>query len=139
MASNTFHYKKIGIDPITGPIYRPIIPVEVMKKSISFATEALLDTGADFSIFSGEIGSAIGLDIGSGAAHQIMGVGGATIKGFIHKIGITIPGFSTCNSWGFFSNELNDMNHAILGQQGFFDMFKVNFDYSKKSIVVRKK
>jgi hypothetical protein len=139
MASSNYRYKRLGADPVTGPIYRPIIPVEITKKKLSFPVEALLDTGADFSIFSGEIAKALDIELSSGTPNQIIGVGGAITKGFIHRIGITIPGLPTYNSWGFFSDELNDMNHAILGQLGFFECFKVSFEYKKKLIVVREK
>ncbi len=139
MASSNFHYKRVGSNPSTGPIYRPIIPVEVRNKRLSFPTEALLDTGADFCIFSGEIAKAVGIDIGTGSPHEIVGVGGKVTKGFIHKIGLEIPGFSMFSCWGFFSDQLNDMNHAILGQVGFFDCFKVSFDYTRKLITVRQK
>ena len=139
MASNTFRYKNVGIDPVTGPTYRPIIPIEITKKRLSFPTEALLDTGADFSIFSGEIGRALGIQIDDGTPHEIIGVGGAITRGFIHKIGITISGFMTYTSWGFFSEQLNDMHTSILGQRGFFENFKVSFEYKKKLIVVREK
>ncbi len=104
---------------------------------MSFPVEVLLDTGADFCIFSGEIGEALGIDLKSGIIHEIVGVGGTTTRGYIHKIGLEIPGFAIFNSWGFFSDDLNDMNHAILGQQGFFEKFKVSFEYQKKLIVVR--
>jgi hypothetical protein len=139
MASNNFHYKLIGRDPVTGTTYRPIIPVEVRKQRLAFPTEALLDTGADYSIFSGEIGRALGIKINSGTPHQIVGVGGAVTKGYIHKIGIEIPGFPMYGTWGFFSDQLNDMQIAILGQLGFFECFKVNFDYSRKLITIRQK
>jgi len=139
MASNTFKYKNVGVDPITGPTFRPVIPIEITKKRLNFPTEALLDTGADFSIFSGEIGRALGIKIDEGVSHEIIGVGGAVTKGYIHKIGITVPGFTTYTSWGFFSNQLNDMHPSILGQRGFFENFKVSFEYKKKLIVVREK
>ena len=139
MASNNFRYKKIYIDPITGPVFRPIIPIEVTKKSSSFPTEALLDTGADFCIFSGEIAKVLGIKMESGDPHGIEGVGGAKTRGYLHNIGLTIPGFLMYSSWGFFSDDLNDMNHAILGQRGFFEKYKVSFEYKKKLVVVREK
>jgi len=139
MASNIFKYKNVGADPVTGQTYRPIIPIEITKKRLSFPTEALLDTGADFSIFSAEIGEALGIKINSGTPHEIIGVGGAITKGFIHKIGITIPGFPMYSSWGFFSDGLNDMHPSILGQKGFFECFRVSFEYRTKHIVIRTK
>lgn len=81
----------------------------------------LLDTGADISIMSGEIGELLGIDIVAGRPHVITGVGGAVTGGYLHDIGITIPGQPTYNSWAFFSTELNDMQPGILGQLGFFE------------------
>lgn len=136
-ASN-FPYKNLGNGP-TGKILRPIIPIEIHKRRQSVRYEVLLDTGADISIMSGEIGELLGIDIPSGEPHVITGVGGAVTGGYLHKIGITIPGLPIYNSWAFFSTELNDMQPGILGQQGFFEYFRVSFEYSKRLIVIRSK
>ena len=140
MSSQTFRYKNLGVDGVTGlTVLRPIIAVEVVKKRKSTNLEVLLDSGADFFIFRGEIADLLGIDIESGTQHNITGVGGSGTKGFIHKIGLTIPGMQGYGTWGFFSNDLNDMNAGILGQIGFFEKYKVSFEYKKRLIVVRNK
>lgn len=135
MASNTFKYKKIP-GP-TGSVLRPIIPVELIKKSTSIHYEVLLDTGADICLFGSEIAEILGIDPTVGEPHEITGVGGAVTVGTMHKIGITVPGFDTYTALAFFSKDLNEMHPGILGQVCFFDHFKVTFDYQKRHITIR--
>ncbi len=139
MGSSSFKYKKIGTSPEVGHILRPIIPIQLQKKNVIIRQEVLLDTGADFCLFSGEVADLLDIELKTGTRHKVMGVGGAVTKGYIHKIGISIPGFGIYNAWAFFcdKSELNEAQQGILGQLGFFEKFRVSFEYSKRKIVIR--
>lgn len=129
-----FKYKKVGDNR-----YRPIIPIEISGSTDSVRYEVLVDSGADFCIFDAEVAEAIGIDdITTGEKFTFGGVTGKDEIGFNHTVTVTIKGCSYQTKVGF-SENIRDDGVGIVGQKGFFDRFAIKFDYSKKSVVLRKK
>lgn len=128
----SFKYKKID------GRYRPIIPIEISAKD-SIVYEVLVDSGADICIFDAEVADVIGIeDLEKGEKFTFGGVTGKQETGYIHKVKISVQGCSY-NAKVAFSRHISDSGYGIVGQKGFFDYFSVKFDYSAKTIVLRKK
>jgi len=93
----------------------------------------LIDSGADYCIFHAEIGEQIGLLIESGKRLSFFGTGGQEQTAFFHEIKLEVGGHEISCFAGF-SRELEGLPYGILGQIGFFDKFKISFDYEKEKI-----
>ena len=129
----SFKYKNVGEGK-----YRPIIPIEI-EFTDTIRYEVLVDSGADFSIFDAEVAEAIGIeDLTTGERFSFGGVTGEEEIGYRHKVTLRIRDCSYQVKVGF-SEHIRQDGTGIVGQKGFFDMFSVKFDYSKKSVVLRKK
>lgn len=105
----------------------------------SIRYDTLIDSGADFCILPAEIGEYLGIKVKSGLKQNF---GGIQEKGsalaFLHEIILTIGGFEYQTSIGF-SYDIAKMGYGILGQKGFFNLFKVQFDYRKEEIELKEK
>lgn len=108
-------------------ISRPIIPVVLFGPKGSVIVDALIDSGADRCLFHADLGREIGLELEKGEKESFGGIEGGRIPAFLHKIQIQILGMDKevevlagfAAAPGVF---------AILGQEGFFDAFRIKFE-----------
>jgi|SRR3989338_2928036 len=115
-------------------ILRPIIPIEIGYEGQPIKYAALVDSGADFCIFDAEIGELLGIDVRSGRKEKFGGIQSAGAgNAYLHSVVLNIGGWLYKTKVSF-SYDMAPHGHGILGQKGFFDIFKVKFDLSKESI-----
>jgi len=115
-------------------ILRPIIPIEIGYEGKPLRSLALVDSGADFCIFDAELGEALGIDVKSGQIEKFGGIQSADPgKAYIHSVVLTIGGWTYTTKVSF-SYDIASHGCGILGQKGFFDIFKVKFDLPKEEI-----
>lgn len=95
----------------------------------------LVDSGADFCHFHGKIGESFGLNIKKGKAMKGRGITGNEFTSYFHKVKLNIGGWEHEVEVGF-SYELGTP-FGILGREGFFSLFKVCFDHSKRVIELK--
>jgi len=112
-------------------IYRPIIRISIKYQS-ELDLLAYLDSGSDFCLFPAEVGELIGIDSKSGIASSVTGVGGQECPVYYHSVEIAIGGHKKKIKAGF--GEF--ITIPLLGQIGFFDNFKVKFDFAKKRLEI---
>jgi len=128
-----FYYVKFGL------WYRPIIPITLIhgKREVDYI--ALIDSGADFNIFHNDVAEVLGIDLKKMKnGMQFAGIKeGAHGKGYFTSVDLSIDQTSF-SAPVVFSNDISNNGYGILGQQGFFNNFNVEFDYQKKRIVIRK-
>jgi hypothetical protein len=118
---------------------RPVINIRLLFDNKSVKYPVLLDSGADFCIFHAEIGEGIlGIPVKTGKKLVFFGTGGAPQEAYFHTIAIDLGGYDFQLYCGF-SYEMKTLPYGILGQVGFFDLFKVEFDYKGKQIVFKPK
>lgn len=126
-----FSYVKAGI------WYRPVISVTLKYKKIEFNYLALLDSGADFNIFHGDVAKILKIDLSK--VKNTMQFGGikqgARGLGYFTAIDVGIEN-EFKNTPVVFSNDISQNGYGILGQQGFFNNYKIKFDYTKKNILL---
>lgn len=131
-----FRYKKFG------NVLRPVIPIKVSssKNPEGMGYEVLVDSGADLCIFHAEIGEALGIDIKKGKPQEVFGIGGKASIFYLHKITVVVGGWSYEIDAGFMpSVSGNVMQHGVVGQKGFFDIFIVKFDLLKAEIELKQR
>ncbi len=127
-----FGYKKFG-----DSIFRPVMPVEVSFNGIPINYEVLVDSGADNCVFDRGIGEIIGIIIESGILRATTGISGHSVKTYRHTVTLGVGGWEHTADVDF--ADLGSLGHGVVGQIGFFNQFKVKFDYQKKEIeLVRK-
>lgn len=146
-----FRYTKFTDHPAPGQsitILRPIIPVGLRSRGKTVpGYSVMIDSGADDCLFHAEIGEALGIDMNSGIERSYSGVGFGELKGRRHPVEIQIGGYwLTCDvtfchgmvrDHPAFPGMKQGLRYGILGQRGFFDQFKVIFDYIGEEIELR--
>ena len=123
-----FPYLKIPTkEPGKKWISRPIIPATLFGPKGSVTVDALIDSGADRCLFHTDLGREIGLDLEKGEKENFSGIEGGRIPAFLHKIQIQIVGMDKkIEVLAGFSSAPGVF--AILGQEGFFDAFRIKFE-----------
>jgi len=124
-----FPYKKFKLADST-ELLKPIIPIGLLFNGKSVKYETLIDSGADFNIFNAEIGELLGIDIRSGKKVKFSGIAGEPFEVFLHNLTLEIGGWQYKIVAGF-SYEISPYGFGILGQKGFFDLFRIKFIFSK--------
>lgn len=99
-------------------------------------SEALIDSGADLCIFDAELADIFGIDVTKGEPRSVAGIEGVVETQYIHPVKLTIGGWEHDIQAGFLPG-IARFGYGLLGQQGFFEFFKVAFDYPKESIDVK--
>lgn len=137
-----FPYVRI---PIRGPrrkwIARPIIPVVLSLGGRqgfavkSVIVDALIDSGADKSLFHADLAKEIGLKLEKGEREFFGGIEGGRFIAFIHRIQLQIVGMDARIEMAAGFTEAIGVS-ALLGQEGFFDTFRITFERSRNIIEV---
>ena len=101
----------------------------------SVNVHALLDSGADKCLFSNQYAKEIGLDLKNGEEEIFSGIEGGQVKSYLHKIELQIIGDS--NKIRVIVGFTNAPGvNAILGQEGFFDAFRIKFERDCNAIEI---
>ena len=140
-----FPYEKFPGPPIRSHpdrkgVLRPTIPVCLVNKQTGAETQylALIDSGADYCICHASIGEVIGLDIRSGRVMDYWGIGGIKQQAYFHDIVLSVGGWKFDCYVGFsYDFDGGQMPYGVLGQDGFFDKFKVVLDRRKLEIEIK--
>ena len=80
-----------------------------------------------------ELGAQIDLEVKSGTELTFFGIGGIQQTAYFHHIGMEVGGYEFPCYAGF-SYDLKSLPYGILGQVGFFNFFRVQFNYEKQRI-----
>lgn len=128
MVKFKLHYQRFG------SFYRPLIPITIQYKKIKINYLALLDSGADFNIFHADLADILGIDLAKLGTTPFGGIQkGVEGKGYYSSFKLGVETF-TFDAPVVFSEDISPNGYGILGQQGFFDKFKVTFEHSKRLI-----
>lgn len=129
-AKHTFSYRFID----DTKFIRPYIPVSIRSRNGSIPSLlALVDSGADFCMFDGALSSALDLDLSPLQQIKLSGINGSAVGYVAHlEIGIhdhfiPVP--------VVFSFDFSPVGFGgIIGQVGFFDAFKIEFDRANREV-----
>lgn len=123
-----FPYVKLPFkDSTVKWVARPLIPIRILGPKGIWEGYALIDSGADRCLFNLEIAQDIGLDLSNTTIQNFGGIEGGNIKAKLHKTKLQVLGIEEKIEViaGFVSS--NGVS-AILGQEGFFDNFRIKFE-----------
>src|SRR3989344_4134342 len=119
------------------PYKRPIIPITLRHEGNSIKYLALIDSGADFNIFDSEIADILKIDLSKLKEVKFSGINkDAEATGRYTGVTLGIEKFMF-ESPVIFSDQIPSFGCGILGQQGFFNHFRIKFDYKKSDIQLR--
>jgi len=106
---------------------RPYIPIRLIWLNKIWEGYALIDSGADRSLFNIQIAQDLGLNFDEEQFENFGGIEGGVLKARLHKIKVQIIGMSEeVEITAGFINSSGVV--AILGQDGFFDAFRIKFE-----------
>lgn len=136
-----FSYHNVPIDlseafPKRKSILRPIIPILLESEENKTGYWALIDSGADYCFFHSEIAEILQLDWQKGKIEEFGGIGGEKNLAYFHKVNMYIGGWKYELYCGF-SDKIAKFGYGVLGQNGFFDLFVVRFDFEKEEIEIK--
>lgn len=119
-----------------GSVYKPFIPVRLSYPKTHKVTNsivALIDSGADVCFCSEDIGIWLGIN-----KKKVVSFTAANNQTFdAYPETTTLYACSKNYSCTFyFSSQLTKKFPVILGQKGFFDHFKISFDFSNREIEI---
>ena len=115
---------------------RPVIQIDFDSPKGGFGYLVLIDSGADYCIFHATIGEQLGLDIKKGKKLIFYGTSGQAQEAFFHTILFKIGGNNHKCAVGF-SYDMNQLAYGILGQYGFFDKWRIKFEYDKENVELK--
>lgn len=123
-----FPYSKLpSYNPNLKWIARPYIPIKIIGPKRSWEGYGLIDSGADRCLFNSKIAEDIGLDLTKAADENFGGIEGGNLKAKLHKVELEIIGMNEeIEILAGFIDSSGVV--AILGQDGFFDAFRIKFE-----------
>jgi hypothetical protein len=137
------NYRSFRVEPIEPfpnrqVIFRPVTDIRLIWNGHSTLYRVLIDSGADYCVFHSDVADVLGIPLTSGKKLTFYGTGGTPQVAYFHEIQIEIGGWPMDLYCGF-SSEMKSLPYGILGQTGFFDLFKVEFDYKGRRIELKPK
>ena len=131
-----FRYVKIPTgDPKRKWISRPMLPLVIHYGTHSTAVSALIDSGADRSLFHASIADEIGIPREAGEKETFSGIEGGEIPARLHKVKIEIMGMEGRAEIIVGLVDAPGVS-AILGQDGFFDQYRIKFEKDRDAFEV---
>lgn len=121
-------------DPKRKWISRPYVPLKIIGQKGVWEGYGLIDSGADKSLFNTEIAEEIGLDLDESQPENFSGIEGGKLTAKLAKVKIQIAGFEEIKIIAGFVN--SPAVGVILGQEGFFDEFRIKFERDRGIIKV---
>lgn len=128
MKTKSFDYRKVPSYSVPRKrwIKRPMLQVSLINGTKQQQVVCLVDSGADECLFHASIANGLGIDLKTGERREYGGIAG-TVEAYIHLIEIQIQGFEERLKVAAAFTESEGV-HAILGQAGFFEYFKICFE-----------
>jgi aspartyl protease len=129
-AKHSFSYRFVD----DSKFIRPYIPVGLRSKNSSIPSVlALVDSGADFCMFDGELASVLDVDLPSLQQVKLSGINGSVV-GYVAHLEISVNDHFIPVPV-VFSFDFSPVGFGgIIGQVGFFDAFKVQFDRTNRAV-----
>jgi hypothetical protein len=115
---------------------RPILPVILQNGGQEWSCYALVDSGADDVIFPASFAARLGFTLQRGAYYQFGGAGSANQPAWFFPLALNIGTAISMQAFVGFSPALESAGIGLLGQNGFFDRFRVEFDLQKNHFVI---
>ncbi len=113
------------------PFRRPYLIVRLINGDRHKDVISLVDSGADLCLFHSDIGRMLGIEIAAAPKLAFQGVSGAKEVAYLHRVDLVVRGLNAITLEVGFTNSMA-AGTGLLGQRGFFEQFRINFDLSQK-------
>lgn len=131
-----FEYKKFLL-PQGKFLLLPVVPIGLEYNGHLIKYEALIDSGADVNVFPWDIAELFGFTKKDAKEKvNIHGISGKPILTYFFDTIIVVGGSSRHIARCGFAEGLPATNWGFLGQKGFFDNYRIEFDYQRESITL---
>lgn len=117
------------------PLARVILNYKKTHKVTPVPITALIDSGADVCFCSDMIGTWLGIQFNKIKEEEFTAANRSTFKAKSEIVILSAYGKSYPCKF-YFTDSLPAHTSIILGQVGFFDHFKISFDYKQSEITV---
>ncbi len=107
---------------------RPVLPILLTNGPLMWSCYAIVDSGADDIVFPASFAPRIGLTFQQGAFYQFAGAGSSNQPAWFFPITLSIGTVISYQVSVGFTPALEGTGVGLLGQNGFFDRFKLEFD-----------
>jgi len=111
----------------------PIIPLLVGKGDEWVPIDALVDSGAVISLFTADVGRALGLKVEDGEPFKPTGISG-NLTAYLHSIKLKV-GEIDIQTRAAFTDQLA-LKINLLGREGLFEHFQVVFNEKRKQLTL---
>jgi hypothetical protein len=113
------------------PFRRPYLIVRLINGDRHKDVISLVDSGADLCLFHSDIGRMLGIEIEAAPELAFQGVSGAKEVAYLHRVDLIVRGLNAITLDVGFTNSMA-AGTGLLGQRGFFEQFRINFELSQK-------
>jgi len=117
---------------------RPMIPVVIRNGTKSATIEGILDTGADHILVNKQWAKALNIDLKTAPRSTTTGIIGPPVPILWSKAEIEILGHPDTKSVIDLAFIDSPNVGLLLGQHGFFDLFRITFDRTNNCIEIIK-
>ncbi len=137
MAAYAIPYVEITVPPTPAfpsgrLVRRPVLFLALRSGAHRLSCYAIVDSGADHCVFPRSFMGPLGLDPLVAPVERISGVGSSNVPTHFANVTIDLQGLVQFPVYAGFTSGLDQTGVGLLGQTGFFERFKITFDYSKK-------
>jgi hypothetical protein len=116
-------------------IKRPFLVAKLRNQQNELNCFAIVDSGADHCVFPRSFMQPLGLDPLIAPVDMTSGLGSNSVP--THYSNVTLDlGIMNFQVYAGFTAGMDQHGIGLLGQQGFFDKFKISFDYTNAQFVL---
>ena len=115
----------------TDGIRRPVVPLtlETIDGATRIIVDALIDTGSDITLFSADVATLLGINLGSDGNKPVTSALGTGDSYWPAELFLELRRFPELLRWkatvGFLPRQ---MAYGLLGTKGFFEFFRLRYD-----------
>ncbi len=112
---------------------RPILPLVLTYGRSRVFGYAIVDSGADQCMSPLSFATELALDPFQGPSAHVGGVGSSNVPVYFWDVVVELPGITRFPLRAGFTEGLNQWGLGLLGQDGFFNRFRVNLRLNRKA------
>jgi hypothetical protein len=139
----TFAIPPTAAFPNRSQIKRPILQLRLQRGNASINTFAVVDSGADECIFPASVGISLGVPIPNPNVYVFSGTAEQPQNAYFDDIHVSVISPTDPSQAAFefdlyagFCDTLEHVGLGLLGQNGFFSLFKVIMDHANHFVEI---
>ena len=115
---------------------RPVLRITLRNGNNHISCYTIVDSGADDCVFPRSFMQPLGLDPLTAPTEMTSGVGNPSVATHYSTVTIDLQGQMSFPVYAGFTTGMDHLGIGLLGQAGFFERFKITFDYNNRLYVL---